>query len=85
MTFWKWASLKGLLKKHGPVLLFIFITVEIIEHLGGFLLISWLGAHVHNNFFALLPAPLLFCWHWLTTPIIFFIYLKLVKNKKNGD
>ena len=82
--FWKWATLKNVLKKHGLTFLIILIIVEIIEHVGGFLLIKWLGINVHEYFHALLPAPLLICFHWITAPITFFIFIKIT-NKKQKD
>lgn len=80
INFWNLKKFKDLIQKHGLVFLVILITVEIVEHLGSLFLISWLGLNVSDKFFALLPAPLLFCWHWLTSPIIFFIYIKFINN-----
>ena len=80
-SFWKLRTLKSVLKKHGPTFLIIVIVVEIIEHVGGLLLIRWLGLNVHEYFHALLPAPFLICFHWLTAPIVFFIYVRIVNRK----
>ena len=85
VSFWKLKTLKSVLKKHGPTFLTIIIVVEIIEHLGGLLLIRWLGLNVHEYFHALLPAPFLVCFHWLTAPIAFFIYMKITNRKQDGN
>ena len=85
VSFWKLRTLKSVLKKHGPTFLIIVIVVEIIEHVGGLLLIRWLGLNVHEYFHALLPAPFLICFHWLTSPIVFFIYIKIVNRKQDGN
>ena len=85
VSFWKLKTLKSVLKKHGPTFLTILIVVEIIEHVGGLFLIRWLGLNVHEYFHALLPAPFLFCFHWVTAPIVFFIYMKITNQKQDGN
>ena len=82
ISFWKWETLKKVLKEYGPTFLTILIIVELTEHVGGLLLIRWLGVNISEYFNVLLPAPFIFCFHWLTAPIVFFIYMKILKKKK---
>ena len=82
IAFWKWKNLKAKLIEYGPTFLIILIIVELLEHFGLPLLFYYLGENVHNFFFALMPAPLLICLHFITTPIVFFIYVAITKKKK---
>ena len=80
ISFWQLTNLKEIIQKHGLTFIIILIFVEVLEHVGGVLLIRWLGVNVHEYFHAFLPAPFLICFHWISAPIVFFIYMK-IKNK----
>ena len=80
ISFWKLKNLKDIIQQHGLTFLTILIFVEILEHVGGVLLIRWLGINVHEYFNMFLPAPFLMCFHWISAPIIFFIYMKIKKK-----
>ncbi len=75
-------NLKKKLVEHGPTFLIIVILVELIEHFGLPVLFYYLGNNVHDFFYALIPTPLFICLHFITAPLIFFIYIKL-KKKRN--
>ena len=82
LLFWNTKNIKAKLVEYGPTFLIILIIVELIEHLGLPTLFYYLGNNVHDLFYLLIPAPLLICLHFLTTPIIFFIYIYFSKRKK---
>ena len=81
ITFWKWENLKKQLIQHGPTFLIILIIIELLEHIGLPLLFYYLGESVSDFFYLLIPAPLLICLHFITAPIVFFIYLTITKKK----
>ena len=81
LSFWKIKNLKAKFIEYGPTFLFILVVVEIIEHFGLPLLFYYLGTNIHDFFYILIPAPLLICLHFITAPIIFFIYLYFFKSK----
>ena len=81
-SFWSIKNLKSKLIEYGPTFLFILIIVELIEHVGLPILFYYLGANVHDFFYVLIPAPLLICLHFITAPIVFFIYVYFIKKKK---
>ena len=81
ITFWKWKNLKKKLIEYGPTFLIILIIVELLEHVGLPLLFYYLGGNVHDFFYVLIPAPLLICLHFITAPLVFFIYITITKNK----
>ena len=87
ISFWSWKNLQANLIKYGPVFLIIIILVEIIEHIGLPFIFYYLGNNIHEFFYVLIPAPLLICLHFITAPIIFFIYIKIInrKKQKNGS
>tara|TARA_B100001142_G_scaffold312957_1_gene348963 strand:+ start:8880 stop:9167 length:288 start_codon:yes stop_codon:yes gene_type:complete len=80
ISFWKLKNLKDIVQKYGLTFLTILIFIEIVEHVGGIFLIRWLGVNVHEYFNAFLPAPFLICFHWISAPIVFFIYMKIKKK-----
>ena len=81
ITFWKWENLKKQLIQHGPTFLIILIIIELLEHIGLPLLFYYLGESVSDFFYLLIPAPLLMCLHFITAPIVFFIYVAITKKK----
>lgn len=83
VSFWKLKTLKSKLLEYGPTFLIILIIVELLEHFGLPILFYYLGNNVHDFFYVLIPAPLVVCLHFLTTPIIFFIYVTIIKKKKS--
>ena len=83
LSFWTWGNLKKKLIEHGPTFLIILIIVELIEHLGLPVLFYYLGENIHDFFYVLIPAPLVVCLHFLTAPLVFFIYM-LITKKKNS-
>ena len=80
--FWKWNNLKDKLIQYGPTFLVILILVEIIEHLALPFIFYYLGTNIHDFFYVLIPAPLLVCLHFITAPIILFIYIKIISPLK---
>ena len=82
LSFWKIDNLKKLLIKYGPTFLIIFICIELLEHIGLPILFYWLGNNFHEMFYALVPTPLFICLHFLTAPIVFFIYITIIKQTK---
>ncbi len=81
ISFWSLKNLKSKLIEYGPTFLIILIFVEIIEHFGLPLLFYYLGNNVHDFFYVLMPAPLLICLHFITAPLVFFIYITFFKKK----
>lgn len=81
IKFWTWKNLKNKLIEHGPTFLVILIIVELLEHIGLPFLFYYLGENIHNLFYVLVPAPLLICLHFITAPIVFFIYITITKKK----
>ena len=84
IAFWKWKNLKAKLIEYGPTFLIILIIIEILEHVGLPLLFYYLGGSVHDFFYVLMPAPLLFCLHFITAPLVFLIYVAITKKKKTS-
>ena len=82
IAFWKWKNLKEKLIEYGPTFVIILIIVELFEHIGLPLLFYYLGGNVHDFFYVLIPAPLLFCLHFMTAPLVFFLYVAITKKKK---
>ena len=82
ISFWKWKNLRANLIEYGPAFLIIIILVEIIEHIGLPFIFYYLGNNIHEFFYVLIPAPLIICFHFITAPFIFFIYIKIMKRKK---
>ena len=85
IDFWKWSNLKKKLIEYGPTFLVILIVVEIIEHCFLPLIFLYLGSNIHDIFYLLIPAPLLICFHFLTAPIIFLIYMKISNRKRRKN
>tara|TARA_Y100000994_G_scaffold249606_1_gene262536 strand:- start:14622 stop:16151 length:1530 start_codon:yes stop_codon:yes gene_type:complete len=81
IPFLRFQNLKSKLIKYGPTFLIILIIVEIIKHFGLPLFFLYLGNNVHDFFYVLIPAPLLMCLHIFTAPLIFIIYIKIIKKK----
>ena len=84
ISFWKWKNLKAKLVEYGPTFLIIIILVELIEHFGLPFVFYYLGNNVHDFFYILIPAPLLVCLHFITAPIVFFIYVKILNRRKRN-
>ena len=82
VSFWKFSNLKKKLIEYGPVFITILIIVELLEHFGLPILFYWMGSNLHESFYILVPAPLVICLHFITTPIVFFIYIMVTKKKK---
>ena len=82
LSFWKLDNLKSKLVEYGPTFLIILIIVELVEHVGLPMLFYYLGNSVSDFFYVLIPAPLVFCLHFITAPLTFFIYIKFFKKKK---
>ena len=85
LSFWKLDNLKSKLVEYGPTFLIILIIVELVEHVGLPMLFYYLGNSVSDFFYVLIPAPLVFCLHFITAPLTFFIYIRRVafNNKKD--
>ena len=81
ISFWKIKNLKAKLFEYGPTFLTILIIIELLEHIGLPILFSWLGLNVHEAFLVAVPAPFIFCLHFITAPIVFFIYIRIKKKK----
>ena len=81
ISFWKWKNLQANLIKHGPAFLIIIILMKIIEHIGLTFILYFLWNNIHE-FFVLIPVPLIIYLHFITAPVIFFIYIKKLKRKK---
>lgn len=81
-AFWKLKNLKDKLVEYGPTFLIILIIVELIEHIGLPILFYYLGNNINEFFYVLIPAPLVICLHFITAPIIFFIYITFFKKPK---
>jgi len=81
VSFWKLKNLKSKLLEYGPTFLIILIIVELLEHFGLPILFYYLGNNVHDFFYVLIPAPLVVCLHFITAPLVFFIYMAIVKRK----
>ena len=82
IAFWKIKNLKSKLIEYGPTFLIILIITELFEHFGLPILFYYLGNNVHDFFYLLVPTPLIVCLHFITAPVIFFIYIKFIKKKK---
>jgi len=80
-AFWSVKNLKSKLLEYGPTFLIILIIVELLEHIGLPILFYFLGNNVHDFFYVLIPAPLIICLHFITAPIVFFIYIAIKKKK----
>ena len=81
VSFWKLKTLKSKLIEYGPTFLVILIIVELLEHFGLPILFYYLGNNVHDFFYVLMPAPLMVCLHFITAPLVFFIYVSIKKNR----
>jgi len=80
VSFWKLKTLKSKLIEYGPTFLVILIIVELLEHFGLPILFYYLGNNVHDFFYVLIPAPLMVCLHFITAPLVFFIYVNIKKK-----
>ena len=80
ISFWNLKNLKNKFIEYGPLFVFILIIVELFEHFGLPVIFYWLGGNIHEAFYALVPTPLFICLHFLTTPIIFFIYVTITRR-----
>ena len=83
VSFWSFKNLKSKLLEYGPTFLIILVIVELLEHLGLPVLFYFLGNNVHDFFYVFIPAPLLVCLHFITAPLVFFIYITIKKKKLN--
>lgn len=81
IAFWKPKNLKSKLIEYGPTFLIIVIIVELLEHFGLPILFYYLGNNVHEFFYVLIPTPLMVCLHFITAPLVFFIYISIKKRK----
>jgi len=82
ISFWKLSHLKSKFIEYGPTFLIILIIVELLEHFGLPILFYFLGNNIHDFFYLLIPAPLVVCLHFITAPIVFFIYINITRKKK---
>ena len=79
-------KIKSKIIEYGPSLFFIVITIELIKHLLIPLILYYLGKNVNDIFYFLIPAPIIFCFHFLSAPILFLIYVVFFKKKnKNAE
>ena len=83
VSFWSLKNLKSKLLQYGPTFLIILVIVELLEHVGLPVLFYFLGNNIHDFFYVLIPAPLLVCLHFITAPLVFFIYVSIKKKKIN--
>ena len=75
------SSIKATFREHGLALVVIIIGWEIIEDLLFPLMFGYLGKVVHPGFFALIPASILFCLHWLVVPFLWATWIKVTGKK----
>ena len=76
--------LKSVLKKHGWALLIIIVGWEIVEDLVLPAIFWLMGKHVDPTFFALIPASLIICFHWLAVPVLWGLWIKISGSKETA-
>ena len=74
--------LKTVLKKHGWALLIIIVGWEIVEDLIFPTIFWFMGKHIDPTFFALIPASLIICFHWMTVPLLWGLWIKISGSKE---
>ena len=79
------SNLKKILKEHGLALLIIIIGWEIVEDIIFPFIFWYMGRHIDPYFFALIPASLLICFHWIAVPFLWGLWIKMSGNKEKID
>lgn len=74
-------KIKSKIIEYGPSLFIILVAVELIKHLLIPIILYYLGKNVNDIFYFLIPAPIIFCFHFLSAPIIFLIYMVFFKKR----
>ena len=74
--------LKSVLKKHGWALLIIIVGWEIVEDLVFPAFFWFMGKYIDPAFFALIPASLIICFHWLAVPLLWGLWIKISGSKE---
>tara|TARA_B100000963_G_scaffold361537_1_gene397526 strand:- start:1376 stop:1714 length:339 start_codon:yes stop_codon:yes gene_type:complete len=74
-------KVKSKIVEYGPALLIIVIVIELTKHLLIPLILYYLGKNVNDIFYFLVPTAIIFCFHFLSAPIIFLIYVVFFKKK----
>ena len=77
--------LKSVFKQHGLALVVIIVGWEIVEDIVFPAIFWFMGKHIDSTFFALIPASLIICFHWLAVPILWGLWIKISGSKENID
>ena len=77
------SKMKAFLKENGIAFVVIVVGWEIVEDVVFPIVFAFLGNYVHPAFYAGIPASLILCFHWLAIPVLWGLWLKLKKDKRD--
>ena len=75
--------IKSFLKENGLAFVIIVVGWEIVEDVVFPIIFGFLGSYIHPAFYVGIPASLILCFHWLAIPILWGLWLKVKRDKKD--
>ncbi len=79
------SKVRDVLKKHGLAIAVIFVSWELFEDFVLPILFTWMGAYVHPFFYMLAPVAVFMCLHPIMVPLIFGVYLKIMRREPQKE
>tara|TARA_B100000700_G_C14333418_1_gene529277 strand:- start:121 stop:444 length:324 start_codon:yes stop_codon:yes gene_type:complete len=77
------SKMKSFLKENGLAFVIIVVGWEIVEDVVFPIIFGFLGNYIHPAFYVGIPASLILCFHWLAIPILWGLWLKIKKEKRD--